>query len=188
MGQNQHALVAFDTLFKTLERQGTPPATIIELGTSHGGFSVFLHLYALVSGARFITYDRPGFVPTYHELFTQLQVDYRQADVLNDHSTIAEIAALIASPGQTLLLCDNGDKVREFALYAQFLKAGDLILAHDYCVDQQTFEWDYRDRIWSFCEVMQADIEPICRQHNLQPFLQEVMAPAVWACRRKQSG
>lgn len=185
MGQNQHALPAFDTLFKTLEREGTPPKTIIELGTSHGGFSLFLHLYSLVSGAHFVTYDRSGFVPTYRALFQRWQVDYRQADVLHDPATRAEIAALIAAPGQTVLLCDNGDKVREFALYAPYLKPGDLVLAHDYCIDTSTFERDYRDRIWSFCEVTEADIEPVCQQCHLTPFLQGVMALAVWACRRK---
>jgi hypothetical protein len=138
----------------------------------------------LASSARFITYDRPGFLPTYHELFTRLQVDYRQADVLHDQATIPEIAALIASPGPPLLLYDNGDKVREFALYAPFLKAGNLILAHDHCVDQQTFERDYRNKIWSFCEVTNADLEPVCRCHHLVPFLQVIIALAIWACRR----
>ena len=42
MGQNQHALVAFDTLFKTLEADGLRIGRIIELGTGRGGLSVFL--------------------------------------------------------------------------------------------------------------------------------------------------
>jgi hypothetical protein len=187
MGQNQQALPAFDTIFKTLERAGNPLRRIIELGTSHGGLSVYLQLYCLVSGAQLVTYDRPGFVPTYIELFGRLGVDYRAADVLGDAATITEIGALLSAPGRCMLLCDNGDKVREFALYARFLKPDDLILAHDYCENREVFQAAFHNKKWSFCEITEADIHLACRDYHLSPFLQEVMAPAAWVCRCKQN-
>lgn len=43
MGQNQHAVIVWDTFLKYLESQKTPVSRIIELGTGAGGLS-FLYI------------------------------------------------------------------------------------------------------------------------------------------------
>lgn len=163
MGQNQHALVAFDTLFKTLEKEGAPVARIIELGTATGGMAIYLQLYCHAAGSSFVTYDLPGKHPTYSELFDRLGIDYRQRDALSE-GTIHEIRDLIRGNGTSVLVCDNGDKTREFCTFVSALKAGDIILAHDYSSDRNYFDKHMRDRTWSFLYIVASDIAAVCKE------------------------
>jgi len=184
MGQNQHALVSFDKLFKCLEKQGAPVARVIELGTSTGGMSIYLQLYCHVAGASFVTYDLLGKQPTYSELFDRLGIDYRQRDVLSE-SAIHEIRDLIRGDGISVLLCDNGDKSREFSAFASALKTGDIILAHDYAPDREYFDKHMRDRTWSSLYVVASEIATVCEEQGLAPYLEKDFLRAAWVCKRK---
>jgi hypothetical protein len=57
-------------------------------------------------------------------------VEFWVHDVLGDPEPVR--ARLAAMPGPLLLICDNGDKPRELALYAPGLRVGDCIVTHDY--------------------------------------------------------
>jgi hypothetical protein len=185
MGQNQNSLIAFDTLFKTLELNGAPVSRIVELGTSHGGMSVFLQLFAISCNAEFRTYDLPGQVPQYADILSRLGTDVRQGDVLNDDHIQSEIRTFVNGPGVSVVLCDDGNKQTEFDLFAGGLKDGDLILVHDYATDTDIFEGHLRDRCWSFHEVCLKDISSTMKRFNLTPFLSNIFERAAWHCARR---
>ena len=58
------------------------------------------------------------------------------------------IRELIARP---LLLCDGGDKRREFSMFASTLKDGDVIGAHD-CRNDMPY--------WRWKEISEDDVRP----------------------------
>ena len=45
--------------------------------------------------------------------------------------------------GKTIVLCDGGDKPREFKTFSKYLKKGDLILGHDFSRNKD--KWPYSD-------------------------------------------
>lgn len=95
---------------------------VVEIGTSAGGFSLYLAHQAEQRGFTFDTFDIyapkinvPGF---------------QQADVFK-----APGAVLRLIEGRTVVLhCDGGDKPREVATFATRLTPGSLCVVHD---------WDY---------------------------------------------
>lgn len=186
MGQNQHALVAFDTLFKALEAEGRLLARIIELGTGRGGLSIFLHLYCLSGHIVFTTWDQVNHAPAHQSVLEALNVDYRQGDIHNDESTIQQIQNDCQSTGITILLCDDGCKAREVEIFAPSLKPGDLLLAHDYAPNPVFFETAMRGRIWSSHELSLSDISQTIDSRCFEPYLQEVFQMAAWACLRRR--
>jgi len=186
MGQNQHALVAFDTLFKVLQGEGSKVARIIDLGTSHGGLAVFLQLYASTCGATVITWDRTSNVPQHGDLLNRLGTVVRTGDILADPVVQEEIRSSLRSEGLSILLCDNGDKKREVSLFAPSLKVGDLLLAHDYAPDEEGHR-RLGEGCWSSWEISDADVEPVRARYGFVPFLQDVFLLAAWLCMRRTS-
>lgn len=185
MSQNDNAVPTFDKLFKKLEDEETPVARIIELGTFHGGLSVFLGIYCFMKNIPFITYDIQPFVNSINnvkQLFKTLKVDYRLKNINDCHD---EITSEIKKPGLTLLLCDGGDKVNEFNVFSDYIKPGDVIMAHDYAHDDKTFNDKIKNKLWNWHEIKYSQIETACNRNNLKDFMREDFENAVWVCKRK---
>ena len=144
---------------------------VIELGTSYGGFALFLHDQSLKHGFRFTTYDWSGFNgggwatrrdPLMAMFGGKLPFDFRDRNVL-DAGTQAEIIGLLGA-GRCLLLCD-AMKVEEFNLLAPHLGPGSYIMAHDYAPTLEHFERITRAPregepwgAWGWCEITDADL------------------------------
>jgi hypothetical protein len=152
---------------------------VIELGTQLGGLSALLGLQCRMVGARFDTFDKEAASP-YSGWFALFGVNYRILDVFSPTGTAA-VRELIQAPGRVLLLCDNGDKKEEFARFAPYLKAGDVIGAHDYHPDG-----DYQERRWGWHEITDAAVEETCRTQGLVPYHQEDCTEAAWLMRIKE--
>jgi len=156
-----------------------PPARIIELGTYSGSFITALALHARAIGARVFTYDRSSADAAFVPIGRDLGVDFRVADIWQSEE---EIAQLITGPGVSYLLCDGGDKPRELATFARYLKPGDVIAAHDYnCllgsgVEIQEGVTPY----WPWAETRIEDGERIASAHGLRPFYQDHFDTAGW--------
>lgn len=135
---------------------------IIELGSADGGLTTWLVENVPGLPRPLISYDRQP--PAAHP-----DIDFRYADIL---SFPAEISELIAAPGRVLLLCDNGDKPREFRGYAPYLKPGDAILAHDLGFAE-----------WPWYEITDADVAETCDQLGLVPFHAPLMRTVAWLSR-----
>lgn len=145
------------------------PARVIEIGTSKGGLSYLFTLGSELCGYDFITvdiedtaaYTLPGATVIVGDVFDIGLEDY------------------IAAAGRTILLCDGGDKRREFDTFARYLKPGDIIGAHDYYTEE---------RYWAWSEITEEDVARTCARYGLVPYLQEEFARAAWLMRIRKTG
>lgn len=193
-GQSANIFKAFDLFFEKIKNSDNQIKTIIELGTCCGGFSIFLKTHRLVSqDVDFYTYDftdwnlsgRDGALKDGTELFRIHNINFIKTDIFAE-DTVNQIKSLIKKEGRTLVFCDGGDKKREFNLFAEFLKKGDIILAHDYIDTVENFETNFKGKIWDGQEIKEDDITLACSKFNLKPFLQDELSQAVWASRIKE--
>ena len=186
MAQSQHSLIAFDTLFKRLELDDTPPARVIELGTGRGGLTAFLHLYSIGNGSSFTTRDRPELIPDHARALDLLSVDRRRGNVIDDLTVVEEIRQECRKAGFTVLLCDSGHKAREIAAFAPFLKSGDILLAHDYAPDAGYFAHEMKDRLWCSHEIFWSGVEARAPSSEFEPLLEEFFQRTAWICLRRR--
>lgn len=100
--------------------------TIIEIGYHRGALSRWLNQNK-AAATTLVCYDIDD---SNREVFDQ-GLDFRIGDCFSQ-STMTEIQGLITNGGKTLVLCDGGEKNREFATYAPLIKSGDVIMCHDY--------------------------------------------------------
>ena len=49
-----------------------------------------------------------------------------------------------------LVLCDGANKSKELDLISTYIKVGDIIMAHDYCIDEKTFETKSKFKIRTY--------------------------------------
>ena len=94
------------------------PKRILEVGTALGGFTKFLKLVSdeLNLDIKILSLDI-YFNPWYVEMIDS-GIDIRVENVFNsDYTEVYDyVKNFIQSEGTTLVLCDGGDKVREFNL------------------------------------------------------------------------
>lgn len=153
---------------------------IIELGTGRGGLTTILGLYALSCNAKVYTFDRH--ISKYPEALQQLKVSVNIVDNLFNNKNMQIVQDLIKSSNkQCLLLCDNGDKVKEFKIFSPHLKSGDVILAHDYGYDKESF----KKTGWKSCEIVFSDIAKVAECCDLELYMQDESEKAVWLCMKK---
>jgi hypothetical protein len=190
-GQSENIYNVFPKLKEKLLEKNQIPKQIIEIGTCRGGFTVFLKkLFPESDVYTFdITKDMPKGLhhPPYQlndafPVFEKFDIHFEECDIF---SNIEKIKEIIQRDGLTILLCDGGNKPREFATLAQFLKIGDLIFAHDYVDTPENFQANFYGKIWNWHETQESDLKSTCEQYNLTPFMQEDFATAVWASRIK---
>jgi len=156
-----------------------PPARLIELGTYSGGFITALALHARFIGAKVVTYDRSPADVQIVPIGRDLGVDFRVADIWQSEE---EIAQLITGPGVSYVLCDGGDKPRELATFARYLKPGDVIASHDYNSLEGTSMPIQEGFLpyWPWVEIRKAQGEEVAEQNALRPFYQDHFDMAGW--------
>lgn len=162
--QNHNAIPAIDLLFDAVE-----PMRLIEIGTAAGGLTVFLGIYGAAKGIDVITYDITDY-RQYRDIHNELGIQFRNCDVFNDMDALEKE---IKKEGVTVVFCDGGDKPREFKMIAPMLKKGDVVLAHDYCNDPET---------WPVSEINDSVFDtPL----GVEKFMQDFLGQAAWLCCRK---
>jgi cephalosporin hydroxylase len=172
MSQNRLAIPAWSYSFEKY-----PPKRIIEIGTNSGGFTIALGIHAWRIGATIYTFDvckapTEAFLP----LSRILPIMFYKTDCFMPDITTF-IKQLIELPGICYVLCDGGDKPKEFNLFADFLKPGDVIAAHDYSVKE---EW------WPWSEITCQQVATSVFQNKLVAFMQEHFDMAGWLAFRKE--
>lgn len=154
-----------------------PPAQIVELGSMNGGFTTAIGVHAYRIGCRIYSFDRQV---TPQEDFKALSDFLGIQFIMGDIFAMTPIiSGLIQRPGRTYLLCDNGDKVKEFNLFAGVIKPGDIIAAHDYCAPI------VGERCWPWSEIRKEQVHDSVEKHGLQPFLQDHFDLAGWLAYKK---
>ncbi len=152
------------------------PAMVIEIGTDKGGFSNLLSSFVAGYGGEFHTMDvKFGGDTAKYPLYGN--ATFHQ---WNCFEHINEMRVLMQRAGQCFLLCDGGDKKREFNFFADFLKPGDVIAAHDWRGEGNP-PFDF----WSWSEITPENIQPAVAKHGLVDFMPEWFQFSAWCVKQK---
>ena len=150
---------------------------ILEIGTGLGGFTEFIHDL----GYKIISYDIEDIYDTHKKLIDK-GVDIRHENVFDPHHTILQQDfENYLKQGRVLVLCDGCEKHKEFNLISKHIKSNDVIMGHDYCVDEKTFESLYKDKEWKYLELLESDLDTT----NLIPYKQDTFDGVFWVCKIK---
>lgn len=169
------------------------PSRILEIGTGAGGFTHFLRDTLNELGMQDVSiksYDINH--NPYHDKLNEMENLTISSENLfghgNDYILVKQdiIVPYIQSEGRTLVVCDGGNKVKEFNQISEYLKPGDIIMAHDYCSDLQNFQENYYDKIWNWCEINDNDIKEACEKYNLESIEKDSFDKIVWVCKIKK--
>jgi len=119
---------------------------VVEIGTGHGALTTVLGLWGLTKDIPVLTVD----IQHIHNerLFNYLGITFMQIDEFGKDFEYAVSQFTNNYTDKVLFICDGGDKVREFNLWAPKLASGSIITIHDWTV-----------------EVAQTDIEPVASQY-----------------------
>lgn len=151
---------------------------IIEIGTHKAGTSLFLAYCAFAKNMEFHTFDIELKESVARNLVKELNGILHVADTFSIDG-INTIKQLIQSPGRVLLLCDGGNKIKEFNIFSKYLKSRDVIMAHDYFPTKK----DLKKSFWKSCEITDKAVRNSCIKYNLKPFYQENFKDIVWLSR-----
>lgn len=108
---------------------------IIEIGTHAGGLTLFLYRNKR-SDCDLISYDIDF---RFNQVSKHINIDFRIGDCFSE-KTFNEIKKLILDKNKrVLLLCDGGNKNKEFNTFSEFLKYSDVIMCHDFAETIEEF-------------------------------------------------
>jgi len=178
--------LAFEAFYKLLLK--LKPKRIIEMGTAIGGLTRYLNYMCkeLNLKTSIISYEineNPDYVDMREE-----GIDVRLENIFNigwKKLINTEIIDIIQSDGTSLVLCDGGNKVSEFNIFSQYIKPGDVIMAHDYAESIEVFNTKIKETYWNWHEISDIDIQDAVDSNNLIPFMQDIFTKAVWVCKIK---
>ncbi len=106
---------------------------IVELGSMHGLTTIYLGVVAALRTGMVLSYDIQDLIPFHiRNASDRLPVYFKRGDVLSGGTTKNEIILELSGLPNLMLFCDNGNKEKEIALYAPYLKQGDVLLVHDW--------------------------------------------------------
>jgi len=180
--QNYKAFEVFHNFIQSVK-----PKKILEIGTSIGGFTQFLKYTCDNLGLDTHIISLDIHEKHWYSDIIEMGVDLRLENIfLNNFEDVPqEYKDFIQGDGVTIVLCDGGDKVREFNLLSKFLKRGDYILGHDYAFNRQVFEESVYQKVWNWHELSESDILNCSQENNLVDYNREIFESVVWVCKKK---
>lgn len=178
MQQHPQAVVKLNQLLNAIE-----PARIIEIGSGDCGLSYLFAIYAHCKSISFHSYDIVD-SGKHREMLVRHFGAFSKNDVIENAENTRGVAAMVAMPGRTLLICDAG-KALEFNIYADHLKIGDFVLTHDFAPTPEEFRDKIQGRVWNWHENWYARIAEACAKNNIvhSPWMNDV----VWSCGWRES-
>lgn len=148
---------------------------IIELGSGTGGFSLYL---AEKLGKKFHTFDLVNKMDIYSDVKTRIK-KLGSSIYFEDVFKSSTLKTLLNSKERILLLCDNGDKLKELTVFASYLKKNDVIMSHDYFPTVVDYE---NQNTWKCCAITDKDEN----DSTLETYCQDDFNSCFWMCRKKQ--
>lgn len=169
MSQNRWAVPVWSYFMEVF-----PINTIIEIGVQAGGLTSCLGLAMHNYGGRVFAFDTQH--PPDHVLnfWSTLPISFYNLDVFSDEG-MDKIKNLMATRGPLLLLCDGGNKAKEFKTFAASLKPEDTIAAHDL----------QHEQTWPWSEITLEDTMPVMERWGLVRLDWPEMHKAGWLAARK---
>lgn len=166
------------------------PKRVLEIGTADGGLTLLLRDILDSSNLNDVvirTYDineqkNLKLKNKNIEIITKNVFNHPYSELEHPH----EVKEFIQQEGKTLVLCDGGSKKNEFRLLSQFLKIGDIIMAHDYAPNENYYNENIKDKIWNWLEIQDSDINESCLTYNLKPYMEDEFRSVVWVCKIKE--
>lgn len=163
------------------------PDFVIEIGTQQGGLICALAELD-VRGSRYVSFDiqdqRPSYVV---EAFEKLAIDFRLEDCFKGG---VEAIFKDRPRSKIMLLCDGGNKMKEYEAFRGLLKPNDIIMAHDWLYMVHSKPEGDGSMYWNWTEF---DYKLEDRLHDLMqlnfeyPWYAKQLAKAAWFCQtRKQ--
>lgn len=153
------------------------PAMVIEIGTSKGGLSSLISGFVSGYGGEFHTFDIHG-DGDYNQYPLHGNSHFHPMDCFS-YQGLNLISTLIKLNGLCFVLCDGGNKPKEFNELAKHLKKGDVISCHDYC--DPTVE-NYSPIYWICQEVSLDDIKDTIEKEGLEDFEPAWFKYSAWKC------
>ncbi len=109
-------------------------AAAIELGTGHGGMTLYFGLKCHERNAPFYTFDNiqstDFAMPIEQEI--GLAKSFRLIDIFSDEGQTMIKNLILTLPKPLLIFFDNGNKPREWGLFAHLTEPGDFCVVHDW--------------------------------------------------------
>lgn len=174
MSQCRYAIPAWSFLFEK-----EIPKNIIEIGTHLGGMTCLLAIAAKNLKSSFCMFDINDNIE--RELFDgpcwfkTLDIDLNLTSCFSPEGE-GKICSIIKRTGLTVLLCDGGNKQKEFQTFAPVLKSGDILGVHD-ARGSEGWPWQEID--------IEANREFI-KEQQLEEFMQDIfLQTGWWVCRKK---
>lgn len=175
----------FRKLFESVK-----PKQILEIGTASGGLTLMLRdllneLGLIDTIIRSYDVENKHYLNDYNQYGLEVIIKNVFNPEYNELIELNEIKNFIKRDGQTIVLCDGGNKINEFKILSGLLKSGDVIMAHDYCENEEIFDSEYKGKIWDWLEIKDSDIEASVKKYKLKPFMNEDFKRVVWVCKMK---
>lgn len=108
-------------------------AGIIEIGTGYGALTTYLALWGIKYDIPVLTVDHQEMHDT--RLFKQLNINYIQMDEFSPKFEQIVRLFLCKAKGPILFICDGGNKIKEFNLFASILPTDSIIAVHDWTIE-----------------------------------------------------
>lgn len=155
---------------------------IIMLGTYCGGLEIILdeikqkhNLKYNIHTVDIAMCDHINF-PELLEEYSRRNIKFLHSDIFSEE-IISYINNLI-NAGRLLLMCDGGNKIKEFNYYSGLIKTNDIIMAHDYSDNNNNYGWNW-------IEITHNDIKDAILKNNLENYQSVNFNEVVWACYKK---
>jgi len=176
--QRAEVMDVFPKLLENLK-----PSRVIEIGTGHGGLTLFLqdNIQQNADVFSFEILPRPS-----HEKIKSCGVNLYNDNIFVDppaswkkYEVTSKWVPIFKQKKPLLVLVDGGNKIAEFNGIASQLDSGDVIMLHDYATNKTEFE---ALKVWKWMEAEYTQIEEACSQHNLVPYMHSEFLNVAWGC------
>jgi cephalosporin hydroxylase len=166
------------------------PSRIIEIGTEFGGLTLLLQDLVIELGlnTKIRTYDIkiPKFLVEHPDLTDLIEIRTKDIFTYNpfrlSDEGVTEVKDYMVNDGVNLILCDGGNKSKEFNSFSDIINVGDVIMLHDYIINEDEFESNFKNKIWNWHESKLSDIEESIVNNKLEPYLDDEFSKVVWGC------
>jgi len=158
---------------------------VIEIGTFKGGLTILLDEIRKQNNLKFklhtldiAIWNEFEFAPVLDE-FSKREIPFHKVDIFSEKG-ITLVKSLLESNLKVCVLCDGGSKIEEFKFFSDYLKPGDIIMAHDYFHDIAPYSCP-----WEWKEISFSDIKPSIESNSLEMYLDTLFPQVAWACYKK---